>query len=445
MRTKHHVMLYTFLSLALLTAVFVALSASLEARRVARALEDSYAQRVLEAQEHLQAIGLKLAKAPVAAGVETQVELLCGVSRQADGVVGGLSALPLSHAAMSDTVKFCNQLSEYAMALALQAASGAGLSADEWRRLSELQSQCALLTGQFATAREEMVAQSLSLGAEGNVFYAQPAQDARPLEQVADGDHGMDYPSMIYDGAFSDARRTGEPKALGLEQVTQEQAVAAARAFVGEDRVASAVPGVDTGGVLACYGVTVTLSDGIVLNVDVTRQGGRVLWIMPEHAAFDATMTLEECRDSAARFLQDRGFGPVEANHYQVYDGLAVINFAPVEDGVLLYPDLIKAQVRMDTGELVGLEATGYWMNHAQRASLSPRLSQAEAAQRVSPQLQQTGVRLCLIPQLQSERLCYEISGTYEENEYRVYIDAQTGEEAEILLLLSSPSGQTAA
>ena len=83
MRTKHHVMLYTFLSLALLTAVFVALSASLEARRVARALEDSYAQRVLEAQEHLQAIGLKLAKAPVAAGVETQVELLCGVSRQA--------------------------------------------------------------------------------------------------------------------------------------------------------------------------------------------------------------------------------------------------------------------------------------------------------------------------------------------------------------------------
>ena len=445
MRTKHHVMLYTFLSLALLTAVFVALSASLEARRVARTLEDSYAQRVLEAQEHLQAIGLKLAKAPVAAGVETQVELLCGVSRQADGVVGGLSALPLSHAAMSDTVKFCNQLSEYAMALALQAASGAGLSADEWRRLSELQSQCALLTGQFATAREEMMAQSLSLGAEGNVFYAQPAQDARPLEQVADGDHGMDYPSMIYDGAFSDARHFGAPKALGEERIDQRQAMEIARTFVGEERVNRTEAAPDGGGTLASYGVMLVLNDGVVLNAEVTRQGGKMLWMVPEHADFEPVLTLEECAGAARDFLLDRGYGEMEDNHYQVYDGLAVINFVAVQDGVLLYPDLVKVQVRMDTGEVVGLEANNYLMNHTLRTGLSPALTAQEALGRVNPRLDAGQARLCVIPFREGERLCYEVPGRYEGREYRVYIDAVTGEEAEVLMMVDSASGRMAA
>ena len=284
MQLKHHVILYTFLSVALLVAVFVALGYGLSARRTARALEDSYAQRVAETQEHLQAISLKLAKAPVAAEAYTRVELLSGVSRQADGVVSGLSSLPLSHVAMSNTVKFCNQLAEYAMTLALRVAAGEALSQEELDTLAELESQCTLLLGQFVTAREEMVAQSLSLAAEGSVFYSDALAQTRPLEQVADADNGMDYPSLIYDGAFSDARHYGQPKALGAETVDAQQAVAIARAFVGEERVASAEASVETGGTLPSYGVTLTLSDGTVLNADVTRQGGKLLWIMPEHA-----------------------------------------------------------------------------------------------------------------------------------------------------------------
>lgn len=34
----------------------------------------------------------------------------------------------------------------------------------------------------------------------------------------------------------------------------------------------------------------------------------------------------------------------MEQNHYQLYDGLAVINFVALQDGVLLYPDLVKVR-----------------------------------------------------------------------------------------------------
>lgn len=445
MRLKHHILLYTFLSVAVLLSIYLALDYGIQAQRSAQALEDAYAQRVLETQEHLQAIGLKLGKAPVAADARTQVELLAGISRQADSVVSGLSALPLSHIAMSDTLKFCNQLSEYAMVLALSVAAGQPLTEQETAELVSLESQCALLTGQFATARETMVAESLRLTARPGVFYAEAQAAQRPLEQVADPDNGMDYPSMIYDGAFSDARHYGSPKALGEGRIDQRQAMEAARAFVGEDRVRSVEAAPDSGGALASYGVKLTLNDGVVLNAEVTRQGGKMLWMVPEHAAFEPGWTLEECAEAARDFLLDRGYGEMEANHYQVYDGLAVINFVAVQDGVLLYPDLVKVQVRMDTGEVVGLEANNYLMNHTERTGLSPALSGEQALEKASSRLEAGQARLCVIPYREGERLCYEVPGRYEGREYRVYIDAITGEEAEVLMMVDSVGGRMAA
>lgn len=445
MRLKHHILLYTFLSVAVLLSIYLALDYGIQAQRSAQALEDAYAQRVLETQEHLQAIGLKLGKAPVAADARTQVELLAGISRQADSVVSGLSALPLSHIAMSDTLKFCNQLSEYAMVLALSVAAGQPLTEQETAELVSLESQCALLTGQFATARETMVAESLRLTARPGVFYAEAQAAQRPLEQVADPDNGMDYPSMIYDGAFSDARHYGSPKALGEGRIDQRQAMEAARAFVGEERVRSVEAAPDSGGALASYGVKLTLNDGVVLNAEVTRQGGKMLWMVPEHAAFEPGWTLEECAEAARDFLLDRGYGAMEANHYQVYDGLAVINFVAVQDGVLLYPDLVKVQVRMDTGEVVGLEANNYLMNHTERTGLSPALSGEQALEKASSRLEAGQARLCVIPYREGERLCYEVPGRYEGREYRVYIDAITGEEAEVLMMVDSVGGRMAA
>ncbi|MDY2655588.1 MAG: germination protein YpeB [Candidatus Limiplasma sp.] len=445
MRLKHHILLYTFLGAAVLISIFLTLDFGNRAQRSAQALEDAYAQRVLETQEHLQAIGLKLGKAPVATDTRTQVELLAGISRQADSVVSGLSALPLSHVAMSDTMKFCNQLSEYAMVLALSVSAGQPLTGQQTTELSNLESQCALLLGQFATARETMVAESLRLTAQPGVFYAEAQAAQRPLEQVADPDNGMDYPSMIYDGAFSDARHYGTPKALGQDMIDQRQAMEIARAFVGEERVQRVEAAPDSGGALASYGVTLTLNDGVVLNAEVTRQGGKMLWMVPEHAAFEPGLTLEECAGTAQRFLLDRGYGQMEANHYQVYDGLAVINFVAVQDGVLLYPDLVKVQVRMDTGEVVGLEANNYLMNHTLRAGLAPTLSAEQALEKVSSRLEAGQARLCVIPYREGERLCYEIPGRYEGREYRVYIDALTGEEAEVLMMVDSAEGRMAA
>ena len=90
--------------------IFVAVQYRAERDQAREVVEEGYQQRLYEAQEHLQAIDLKLTKAGVASEPGTLAELFSGVSRQAESVLAGLSALPLSHQAMSDTLKFCNQL-----------------------------------------------------------------------------------------------------------------------------------------------------------------------------------------------------------------------------------------------------------------------------------------------------------------------------------------------
>ncbi len=395
-----------------------------DALRSRAAVNSMIDQHLLEAQEHMSAMAVKLSKAPLLFGSEACVELLSGVSRQADHVVSQLSALPVSHLSMADAVKFCNQVSEYTLMLCLKAARGEPLSEEELSILRRIEAQCTLLSGQLAT--HEPIAMPMD-----SVF-------------LDDADHGMDYPAMVYDGAFSDARHRGAPKALGEGEITQDQAIALAVDFVGEERVKAAAAGVPTGGAIACYGVTLTLKDGVVLNADVTQTGGKMLWIMPEHASFSDGLTLEECTEKAEAFLQSRGYGAMEAQDHQVYDHLAVISFVCVQDGVLLYPDQVKVQLRMDTGEVVGLESNNYLMNHVRREGLAPLVSEASARASLSPAFEIRQFRLCLIPERDEEYLCWEARGEYGGREYRVYIDAMTGLERQVYQVVDGANGQMA-
>ena len=139
MKTRTSVFLTAVLAAALLGMTVFGAQAAIRASAARRTLEYTYFRSLLEAQEQLQSIALQLGKTPAAGDARTQVALLAAVSREANGAAGSLTALPLSHRAMSDTVKFCNQLSEYTMTLALGAADGASPTEEDLSQLKNLQ------------------------------------------------------------------------------------------------------------------------------------------------------------------------------------------------------------------------------------------------------------------------------------------------------------------
>ena len=199
----------------------------------------------------------------------------------------------------------------------------------------------------------------------------------------------------------------------------------------------------DSGGAYEAFGFTAKTAQGNV-NVQITGIGGHVLWMMPEQAEFTAQKDAQTCLRAAKVWLADLGFGEMEACFVQEYDGMVVANFAAVQDGVLLYPDQVKVQVSMQSGTVVGAECTQYLANHEKREALEPGLTIEKAQDMVSSKLEVKNVRLCVIPKGEREILCWGFEGVHQGNAYWVFIDAASGEAADILRVMDTPQGEMA-
>ena len=175
--------------------------------------------------------------------------------------------------------------------------------------------------------------------------------------------------------------------------------------------------------------------------MQVTRQGGKVLLMTAEFSPGETDRTVEECRGSALKFLNERGFENLVPAYYQVGFGMATFNFVPEQDGVRLYPDLIKAQVSLESGLVIGVEANNYLRNHVPR-DLPAEILGEQAALRGVRSMQAQSVRLALIPKNTAEVLCYEVRGKKGEGDYLVYLNAVTGRTEEILKIVVEDEGE---
>ena len=388
-----------------------------------RRVEEMHRGTLLSALTQMESMQYALQKAMLSQDANAGDYYLSHVSEGAGQVQRSLSLLPLSHPDTMQAIKLTNQLSAYARTLMEQES----LSPSDTAQLSALIDTCRACTRSLMAQQE-----TLTLSSSLPPFY--------PEGQTEAFDSAVSYPTLIYDGPFSDARQDREPNLSAQQEITWEEAARIARSCIGENRVLSVSPGAALQGPTPCHGVTLHLQD-ITLEAAVTRQGGKMLWITPDNGAFPCLVTIEECKKAALLFLERNGYGPMESTYFQVYEGMAVVSFAPVQGDVLLYPDLIKVQLRMDTAEVVGMEAKNYLIHHRARSALRPSLTQGQALEKVSPLLQVSGSRLCLIPKDEEEILCYEFSCTWQDAQFLLYINAFSGAQEELLQVVESATG----
>ena len=381
-------------------------------------------------------IEVNLQKLLIASGASQSVNLLSETALLAQHVENGLSRLPLSHEAAAGAMKFAGQMGDYVMTLAAQVSGGGMLTTSDETQIEQLLSACQGLNAHLSRVSEQLYTEPM-----GEIDLYADASGDWP-EAAITGESGMDYPSLIYDGPFSDGRTAGTPRGLTGGRITREQAREAAARYAGTtaDRVTDAA---DSGGQFEAFGFSAQTDRGAV-SVQVTGQGGHLLWMMPEEAAFESRVGREECLRAAKLYLADMGFGEMEQCFVQEYDGMIVANFASIQDGVLLYPDQVKVQVSRETGTVVGAECSQYLMNHETRGELSPALTVSQAQQILSSRLRVQDARLCVIPTDGGEKLCWEFRGDFAGAAYYAYVDARTGEAERILRVAQTEDGETA-
>ena len=390
-------------------------------------------REMTDVMEAMANIEINLAKLLLASGAQQSTVLLAETALLAQHAQSGLSRLPLRYETAEGVLRFTGQVGDYAMTLAGQVSGGGMLSSRDEEQIIQMLSACQQLNEHLLDADGALYAQPIA---------GMPDDEEPGWQDGALAGGALDYPSLIYDGPFSDGRSEG--KALGLTgaRLTRGQAREAAARYAGTtaDRVKDAA---DSGGTFEAYGFAAQTDDG-ALSVQVTGQGGHLLWMMPEDAQYDALLSQEECVQRAVVWLADMGFGQMQPCFVQAYDGMVVANFAAVQDGVLLYPDQVKVQISMQSGRVVGAECSQYLTNHTKRTELTPRIDQEQAQSMLSDRLMVSRVQLCVIPEEAGERLCWGFEGTFAGEEYWVFVDAQTGNMAQILRIARTPDGQTA-
>lgn len=357
--------------------------------------------------EELDALMLHMEKLLLTADQVRAATLLHLMGESASSVQQSLAQVDAPENALASAQVLTNGLVERASTLLAQLLSQQALTEDDRSWLQQQLALCSQLASQLALAQEPEDLSGLHLD------VSLPVQSQ-------------------------------QPKGLPQGTITQEDALSIATSFVGESHVRSVQAAPGTSGALAAFGVTVQTED-LQLNMEVTRQGGQVLWMMPETASFTMEQSLEDCLAAADSFLTLHGFPDVEMVYYQVYDGLCVITLVPVQQDVLLYPDRLLVQVRMDTAQVVGLEAHSYWLNHTQRDLPAPELTAEQAIAPLLPHTQVTDCRLCIITHDGEERLCYQCAVDYAGESYLVYMDAQTGSEVDSLKYIPVENGLLAA
>ena len=413
-----------------------------------RQLDNGYRQAFTELTTAAGELDAALEKVTYATTPSLFASLCAQAYAKALAAQTALGELPYGNVELEQTAAFFAKAGDYAMAMA-RGAGAEGVCTDESRET---------LRGLAAAAGElSATLQALQLQLDGGALHpedvaavearlAAAQEDGEPVTsgsafQTVEADFPQ-VPTLIYDGPFSEHLSGRTPQMLeGLPQVTEEEARRAAAAFAGL-RAEVFTRTSDGAGNLPAWGFS-ALVDGGELYVEITKQGGQVLQMLSSRPVGEAALSRKEGVEQAAAFLEEHGYRDMAPSYFLEGDGILTVHFAPVLDGVYCYPDLVKVGVALDNGDVVSFEAHGYLMKHGAREPAAPAVSADEAAERVDSSLTVLSRQLALIPTGgEYEVLCHEFKCQNADGGHvLVYVNAATGQQERILLLLEDENG----
>lgn len=401
-------------------------------------LENNYQQSLNELSETMDSIETNLTKSIYSNSDKMLYEISSDLYSECTKAKDALSRLPVGQMNLSSTYKFISQASDYATYIAQKTASGETVSEEEHNNLSTLLNYAS----QLNTSIESMVSicnnggliTASNVKNEDNITVNALTNDMTTAENAF-----KDYPTLLYDGPFADAVLNRESEMLkNADSYSKEDAIdiAAYAMDCSTDQVSFES---EEDGNLPCYVFTYGQK-----TVGITKSGGYVAYMLYGGKITKSTVTEQNAVNIAKNYLDKLGYENMTETYYMTDNNVCVINFAYTVSNVVYYSDLIKVGVSMNDGEIVSMEAKGFLVNHRDRTAFKATEKQADLQKNLSPYLEVLDVKRCVIPKDNgTETMCYEFHCESSETneEVLIYVNANTGAEENILLLLYSDGG----
>ncbi|MGN8913624.1 PepSY1/2 domain-containing protein [Anaerofustis butyriciformans] len=408
-----------------------------DSKVLANSIENNYDKSLNSLLESFEQLSSRLSKVNVSNDEEFIKEELINLYGLNLSINENINNLPINHSAVVDASEFLNKTTNYYYSLI---TSDKKITNENKKDINEIYEACDKIYKKLDEMNSE-----IQYGNEGydwiensNVFMA---NEYTKIDNTfkALNEEVNEYPTLIFDGPFSDAINQNKKISLSDKIITKEEGIKIVKELIGNG--VDVTYNSDMNSSIECFVYSYEISD-VKYYAYVSKRGGKIISINSNYDADETAnrlVSIKQAIEIGKEYMQKMDIDNMEENYYETNGNVITINYAYETNGVTCYPDLIKIKVSLTNKSVVGFEATNYYSNHKQRTFDKDILSSKEVLSLVNEDLDVTRVRLAVIPtSTEEEKYCYEIKGKYNDEIFIIYINAKTGHEEDILKVIEA-------
>jgi len=408
--------------------------------------ENSYNMAFYELVDYVQRVEVYLAKSLILSTPEHGAQTLTHLWREANLAQSYLAMLPIESHELESTEKFLNQVSDYSYSLSRKNIYNENLTEEDLNNLKELHSYSVELENTLNQLSEDLNSGRFEWGEltkKGTVAFAQQVDNISKESFSNVEANFSEYSGLIYDGAYSEHVTSNEKRGLTGNDINEADAIVKVENFIGRDNIEEITNlGLSENASIPVFDFSVQNKNGQNINIAVSQKGGHIVYMNSNRQVNTEIISQEEADEIGKKFLNSKGFNNMKEVYYLKQEGIVTVNYAYVQDDIVIYPDLIKVKIALDNGEILGIESTTYLNNHTKRNIPDIHISSREARNTFNTGIEIENERLAIIPtQWGTELMCYEFKGNLDKKEFLVYVNVQSGRIEDILLIRNTPNG----
>lgn len=412
-------------------------------KRQKNLVQDEYNKSMYLAVSYINNVEVDLAKLLVTSTPKMSAVTLADIWKQANLAKECLEQIPVGQNSMANASKYLTQVSDFSYTLMKQNISDIKLTEEEYEKLKHIYEDSSKLSSKMSDIYDDLNAGRIKwdeLEKIGNEKL--PDNDiSNSISEV--GKTFQNYEGLIYDGAFSDHLLSSEPKFLSQKEISEDDAKKyIEEVILNDEKIEKIEFKGESNGKIGLYNFDVTLDSKQKRTISITKNDCKLYLMIGDKKVKEQNISVDEAKKRGMEFLNKLGIDNMIETYYQKTENMIVINYAATQDGVILYPDLIKVKISLDDGKVYGVEAAGYIFNHTTRNNLKPSISQEKAKSILNSSLEIISSDMALIPtESNSEILTYEFKGKIDNREFLIYINADNAREEKVLLVIDNKNG----
>ena len=389
-------------------------------------IKNGYTQSLLSVQSLVSDINIALEKLRFCADEDMRVSLSTEIARDSAAAKECVARMPIDVSTASSLNSYFTLTGDFALNFAKDASEK---SAENLEKLFKYSTKISHALNRAETDFDSNVKLDFSgLDTALKSGFDESIEDMKDISES--------LPTLIYDGPFSAHVTQAKSKLLADKpKISKQDALKFARKVTDDDE-------------LEYLSTENSNEKSFVFSSDeticaVTTQGGYLVYFKTETQEDEQTIKTATAIKTAKEYLKKIYGYTFTDKYYSKSENVLTVNLCPRIDGICVYADIVKVDISLEDGDILGVEARSFVLNHHERIyknQFKLTLEQAENKLHKSLLIKSSD-KVLIIDDALEEHFCYEFICVSGNEEVAIYIDAKTGKEREIFIIEHAPGG----